>query len=74
MYDCPEVAAEHIYRKRERYYNPNIGRFVSEDPIRYNAWYNFYAYAGNNGVHYEDPLGLEAAAIAGKLMLNFAIL
>ncbi|MCB0304437.1 MAG: hypothetical protein KDI38_11725 [Calditrichaeota bacterium] len=39
---------------RARYYNPEIGRFLSEDPV----WdVNLYAYAGDNPVSYYDPTG-----------------
>lgn len=33
---------------RARYYDPNSGRFISEDPIK--DGYNWYVYAGNNPV------------------------
>ena len=41
---------------RNRYYSPNIGRFITEDPI----WdgLNWYAYCGNNPVMFVDPWGL----------------
>ena len=41
------------------YYDQNVGRFVSEDPIRSRGGINFYAYAGNSPVNFVDPLGLE---------------
>jgi hypothetical protein len=44
---------------RARYYDPNIGRFISEDPIRFEGGYNFYAYTLNNPVNWIDPSGLE---------------
>ncbi len=43
---------------RARYYNPNTGRFLSEDPIKDGT--NWYAYAGNNPVLFLDPWGLAA--------------
>lgn len=41
---------------RNRYYSPNIGRFITEDPI----WdrLNWYAYADSNPVLFVDPWGL----------------
>ncbi|MBE6912597.1 MAG: RHS repeat-associated core domain-containing protein [Ruminococcaceae bacterium] len=42
---------------RARYYDPTIGRFISEDPIRDGL--NWYAYCNNNPVMYVDPSGLE---------------
>lgn len=43
---------------RARYYDPNIGRFISEDPIRFGGGANFYAYVANDPIAYADPLGL----------------
>jgi RHS repeat-associated protein len=44
-----------LYFMRARYYNPDIGRFLSEDPI----WdVNLYAYVGNNPAISIDPEGL----------------
>ena len=42
---------------RNRYYAPNIGRFITEDPIRDGL--NWYIYANNNPITYADPMGLE---------------
>jgi len=42
---------------RARYYDPETGRFISEDPIRDGL--NWYVYASNNPVNRSDPLGLE---------------
>ncbi len=41
---------------RNRYYDPSIGRFISEDPIRSGT--NWYVYCSNNPVNLIDPLGL----------------
>jgi RHS repeat-associated protein len=46
---------------RARYYDPNIGRFVSEDPIFDGN--NWYSYAANNPVMYVDPTGLYAETL-----------
>ncbi len=52
-----------LYYLGSRYYDANIGRFISPDDIGYlgangdlNA-YNLYAYCGNNPVMYSDPSG-----------------
>jgi uncharacterized protein RhaS with RHS repeats len=45
---------------RARYYDPRVGRFVSEDPVRFPAGANLYGYAENNPALLVDPLGLEA--------------
>jgi len=44
---------------RARYYDPSVGRFLSEDPIRFNGGIDFYAYVANNPVIFTDPSGLQ---------------
>jgi|GEM_PF-3751657 RHS repeat-associated protein len=39
-----------------RYYDPEIGRFISIDPIKDGM--NFYAYANNNPMRFVDPKGM----------------
>jgi RHS repeat-associated protein len=46
-----------LYYYRARYYDPNVGRFISEDPARYD-FTSFYSYVGENPVLWQDPLGL----------------
>ena len=44
---------------RARYYDQNAGRFLSEDPLGFNAKrFNFYSYVLNNPLRFADPLGL----------------
>jgi len=47
-----------LYFYRARYYDPTIGRFLSEDPIRFAAGSNFYAYVSNRAIQMTDPMGL----------------
>ncbi len=47
-----------LYYYRARYYDPAIGRFISEDPIRFKgSGTNFYGYAENNPTDFVDPTG-----------------
>ncbi|MCO7543121.1 RHS repeat-associated core domain-containing protein, partial [Pseudomonas sp. VA159-2] len=46
-----------LHYNRYRYYDPNVGRFVSKDPIGYTGGINLYEYAPNS-VEWTDPLGL----------------
>jgi len=47
-----------LYFYRARYYNPNTGRFLQEDPLAFAGGDpNVYLYVGNNPVSYVDPFG-----------------
>ena len=46
-----------------RYYAPECGRFVSQDPIGLNGGLNLYAYAPNP-LSWSDPLGLEKCLLS----------
>jgi RHS repeat-associated protein len=43
---------------RARYYDPNSGRFFSEDPLGADAGPNSYTFVGNAPANFVDPLGL----------------
>jgi RHS repeat-associated protein len=53
---------------RARYYDPQAVRFVSEDPMRWNAAQNFYEYVNNNSTNASDPLGLIACKDCRKFL------
>ena len=46
-----------LYYYRNRYYDPNVGRFISEDPIGFASSINFYPYVHNGPTMYTDPWG-----------------
>lgn len=46
-----------LYYYRNRYYSPQIGRFVSQDPIGLAGGANVYAYVGGNPIMRRDPSG-----------------
>ncbi|MQT98260.1 RHS repeat-associated core domain-containing protein [Pseudomonas helleri] len=48
-----------LHYNRYRYYDPQVGRFISKDPIGFAGGLNVYAYAPNP-VGWVDPLGLAA--------------
>ena len=43
---------------RNRWYDPQTGRFLTQDPIGLAGGVNLYSYAGNNPVMFTDPFGL----------------
>ena len=46
-----------LYYNRARYYDPAVGRFISEDPMGLSGGVNLYAYANNDPVNYRDSSG-----------------
>jgi RHS repeat-associated protein len=47
-----------LYYNHNRYYNPELGRYMEPDPIGLDGGLNPYSYAGNNPVNNVDPSGL----------------
>jgi RHS repeat-associated protein len=48
-----------LYYMRARYYDPETGRFISEDPIGFDGGdVNLYVYVAGNPVMFIDPWGL----------------
>jgi len=45
---------------RARYYDPKLGRFISEDPLGQVEGPNLYEYVHNNPANFTDPEGLAA--------------
>jgi RHS repeat-associated protein len=48
---------------RNRWYDAQSGRFLTQDPIGLAGGVNLYAYAGNNPVSFSDPYGLRADSL-----------
>jgi RHS repeat-associated protein len=47
-----------LYYYRNRWYDPEVGRFISEDPIGFASGdINLYGYVGNNPLSFIDPFG-----------------
>ena len=46
-----------LYYMRARYYDPQLGKFLSEDPIGVAGGLNLYGYVGNDPANRTDPFG-----------------
>ncbi|PZA14247.1 RHS repeat-associated core domain-containing protein, partial [Parazoarcus communis] len=55
-----------LHYNRFRYYDPGVGRFVSQDPIGLKGGLNCTLYAGNP-LNFSDPFGLSSAKLDRKL-------
>jgi RHS repeat-associated protein len=56
------------YFYRARYFDQNVGRFLSEDPIRFRGGgSNFYSYVGNSPTNLIDPFGLTTCVVTPTL-------
>ena len=48
-----------LYYNRAGYYDPQAGRFISEDPLEFaGSGPDFYVYVNNNSVDWVDPSGM----------------
>jgi RHS repeat-associated protein len=68
-----------LYYYRARYYDPSTGRFISADPIGFDAGdANLYRYVFNSPTNYTDPSGnfpwlVFLGGFAGSLAIDFLI-
>ena len=59
-YTSRELDAGNLYFYRARYYNPQLQRFISEDPIGFAGGdVNLYDYAAESPENLRDPSGLD---------------
>lgn len=47
-----------LYYMRNRWYDPETGRFLTEDPLGISGGMNLYVFAGNDLINRWDPYGL----------------
>ena len=59
-----------IFYNWNRYYNPEIGRYISSDPIGLEGGINTFLYAGANPVMMMDPQGLNSFILNEKISDN----
>ncbi|MBP2605689.1 RHS repeat domain-containing protein [Acinetobacter calcoaceticus] len=62
-----DVGTNQFYN-HNRFYNPELGRYMEPDPIGLEGGLNPYAYAANNPVMNVDPSGLNVTAAFGGLL------
>ncbi|MGD0918664.1 MAG: RHS repeat-associated core domain-containing protein, partial [Thermodesulfobacteriota bacterium] len=62
-----------VYYYRARYYDPGLGRFLGEDPIRNPFKLNKYAYASNAPTRYSDPLGLSENPLLPQILMRHGL-
>lgn len=60
-----EDAETGLHYNHHRYYDPDLGRYLSPDPLGLAAGPNPYLYAGNDPVNFIDPSGLLLFAFDG---------
>jgi len=48
-----------LYYMRQRYYDPQLGRWLSADPIGFAGGANLYQYGESNPINWVDPDGLD---------------
>jgi RHS repeat-associated protein len=60
QYTAREFDSEtNLYSYRARYYDPAVGRFLSEDPRTFDSDVNFYDYVYNSPLNFTDPSGMQ---------------
>lgn len=48
-----------LHNYKNRFYHNDLGRFIQQDPLRFDAGdFNLYRYCGNDGINHVDPHGL----------------
>jgi RHS repeat-associated protein len=69
----PNATGGFVYL-RNRWYDPQTGRFLTQDPIGLAGGVNLYSYAGNNPVMFTDPFGLCAQSGGDSVEVKVCIL
>jgi RHS repeat-associated protein len=60
-----------LYHFRARWYDPETGRWLSNDPIGISGGLNLYAFCANNPVNFVDPMGLDVWVLEVRDSLFF---
>jgi RHS repeat-associated protein len=63
-----------LYEYRARGYDPDLGRFLSEDPKGFDAGdYNLYRYCDNDPLDLTDPTGTTLVAMGNHITIAFRL-
>ena len=67
-----------LYYLQTRYYDPEVGRFLSQDDVSYLApdsinGLNLYAYCSNNPVMATDPTGRFVLSLTALILIGFFV-
>src|SRR6266704_3862313 len=62
-----------LYYYRARYYDSQLGRFISEDPIRHAGGIDFYAFTYNRPTNLTDPSGRIGDPAAAQALVDALI-
>jgi RHS repeat-associated protein len=65
---CRRDAATGLIYMRHRWYDAQLQRFISRDPIGLKGGSNSYVYSNNNPVNYKDPMGLLPVGPVGDVL------
>jgi RHS repeat-associated protein len=60
-------SSDQLLYLRNRFYSPQLQRFVSEDPSKFGGGLNLYAYVGGNPISWTDPWGLKPGDPFGSI-------
>ncbi len=64
--------ATRLQYRRNRYYDPQTGRFTQQDPIGLAGGLNLYGFAAGDPVNFTDPFGLSPCILAPQICLGVA--
>ena len=62
-----------LYYYRARSYDPQTGRFLQRDPLKYINGVNLYSYGKTNPERYRDPLGLSCVSTCSQGDIDYKI-
>ncbi len=64
------ISSHNLYVMNQRWYAPDLGRFLNRDPIGFSGGLNLYSYVRQNPINRIDPMGL---ACRGQACINKAL-